>query len=63
MATFPIYIETSLKLLSTYFTKIFHTISMEDYINKFTGFIQEIDLHRSKDIAKMSIAQVNLTFI
>jgi len=39
------------------------TISMEDYINKFTGLIQEIDLHRPKEIPEMSIAQINLTFI
>src|SRR5216117_232572 len=39
------------------------TISMEDYINKFTCLIQEIDLHRPKEIPEMSIAQVNLTFI
>ena len=39
------------------------TISMEDYINKFTGLIQEIDLHPPKEIPEMSIAQVNLTFI
>ena len=34
------------------------TISMEDYINKFTGLIQEIDLHRPKEIPEMSIAKL-----
>ena len=28
------------------------TISMEDYINKFTGLIQEIDLYRPKESSK-----------
>src|SRR5436190_13419258 len=39
------------------------TISMEDYINKFIGLVQEIDLHRLKEIPEMSTAQINLTFI
>ena len=33
------------------------TISMEDYINKFNSLVQEIDLHRLKEIPEMSTAQ------
>ena len=39
------------------------TIGMEDYINRFTSLIQEIDLYWLKEIPKMSTAQINLTFI
>src|SRR5439155_14314344 len=39
------------------------TISMDDYINKFTGLVQEIDLYRPTEIPEMSTAQINLTFI
>ena len=39
------------------------TISMDDYIDKFNSLVQEIDLHRPKEIPEMSTAQINLTFI